>query len=170
MKVDLGCGQNLPEGEEWVGVDRVEDSDADIMRDLEQNPNLPFEDSSVEVVRARHILEHLSSDSLKELFKEVSRVLKPEGVFLIVVPHFLSWNSATFDHEQLIGRNSFDIITEDHGFVNQWCSDFELTDKKYVMEDDLKLVRHMSRVFSDQFMATYIPNSVREVWFKLETA
>lgn len=167
MKLDLGCGNSKPDGPEWIGIDRVSTEDADIVRDLEEDPSLEglgLEGCSK--VRAGHFLEHLSEESLDQLLEEVHRVLKDDGVFEVTVPHFLSWNSATVDHRQMFGRNSFDLYT-DHSFANQRPSLFEIEDVEFVLEMELNLVRYLSKIFSSRTIATYVPNSVREVKFKL---
>lgn len=167
MKLDLGCGNNKPEGSEWIGVDRVETEDVDIVQDLEEDPSLEgLPDSSYRQVRARHFLEHLSEGSLDRLLEEVHRVLKEDGVFEVTAPHFLSWNSATVDHRQLFSRNSFDLYT-DHSFANQRPSLFEVEKIEFVLETELDLVRYLSKIFSSRTIATYVPNSVREVKFTL---
>ena len=80
MKVDLGCGVNKPEG--YVGIDTL--PTADIIYDLREG--IPLDDSSVEKVRAKDILEHLPD--IIAIMNECWRVLEPEGVLEIVVPRF----------------------------------------------------------------------------------
>ena len=75
----------------------------EVIGDIE---NLPFRDSCVDVVNARHIFEHLRNPfgALKECY----RVLEKSGVLIISVPngsffkwkssgktHFYSWNQYT---------------------------------------------------------------------------
>jgi SAM-dependent methyltransferase len=59
----------------------------DVVADLNRFP-YPFRDSSVDKVVAKHILEHL--DNLYGIFREVHRILKNDGDFIIEVPHFSS--------------------------------------------------------------------------------
>lgn len=166
MKLDLGCGENKP-SMDWTGIDRRETVDADIVQDLEENPNLPFEDNSCEKVQARHFLEHLSQESLNTLLEEVYRVLKPDGVFVVVAPHFLSWNSATVDHKHSFGRNSFDLYSR-HTFPSQCPDLFKVEETNYILEKELTLVYWLDKFFKEKEIATYIPNSVREIKFKLK--
>ena len=83
MILDLGCSINKIEGS--LGVDIDPANNPDVICDLNKFP-YPFEESSVDRIYARHILEHLGD--LYGIFKEVYRVLKPGGDFLIEVPHF----------------------------------------------------------------------------------
>lgn len=48
---------------------------------------LPQARGSIDVVFAFHFLEHLSSKGVINVLREVERVLRPGGVFNIVVPH-----------------------------------------------------------------------------------
>lgn len=84
MKLNLGCGHNKMEG--FVNVDRAHSPD--VVHDLETFP-WPWPDSSVEEIRANHVLEHLGKDA--EVFigvmKEMYRVCKAGAKVEIVVPH-----------------------------------------------------------------------------------
>lgn len=84
MKLNLGCGTNKMEG--YVNVDRAHGPD--VVHDLESFP-WPWPDSSVEEIRAHHILEHLGQDSkvFVGVVKEMYRVCKAGAVIDIVVPH-----------------------------------------------------------------------------------
>lgn len=75
--LDLGGRFNCPEGYESVDL-----LDADYIVDLTKE--WPFEESSVGVLRAYHILEHLP-DTI-HFFNEAFRVLAPGGLLLIEVP------------------------------------------------------------------------------------
>jgi len=87
MKIlDLGCSTNKV-GNEAIGVDIDPDNHPDLVCDLNKFP-YPLEDSSVDQVYAKHILEHLGN--LYGIFREVHRVLKNGGDFFIEVPHFTS--------------------------------------------------------------------------------
>ncbi len=48
--------------------------------------SLPLADHSADVIYTSHMMEHLPKDSLPLFFREVRRVLKPDGFFRIVLP------------------------------------------------------------------------------------
>jgi predicted SAM-dependent methyltransferase len=48
--------------------------------------NLPFGNSTVTVIYASHIVEHLFLDQAQQLFIEAYRVLKSGGIFRVIVP------------------------------------------------------------------------------------
>lgn len=78
LKLNLGCCDRLIAG--YVNVDLHKP--ADKIADL--NEKWPWEDSSVEEIRAWDILEHLKTPI--HSMNEAWRVLKPGGRFDIVVP------------------------------------------------------------------------------------
>lgn len=78
--VDLGCGSRKASG--YIGVDIVNCPGVDIVADLTQK--LPFEDSSVERIKAHDIIEHLP-DKLQTM-NEIWRIGKPGAKVEILVP------------------------------------------------------------------------------------
>lgn len=98
VKVNLGCAGYPKEG--YVNVDWLKSLSPDIVHDLNQFP-YPFEKGSVDLVEASHVIEHL--DRPFEVMKEVHRILKPGGKFIVKVPHF----SRGFTHAE--HAHGFDI-------------------------------------------------------------
>lgn len=98
-KIDLGGGFSKPEG--YTSVDLT---NGDITADL--NKRFPFEDSSVGVIRAWDVLEHLKDPV--HAMNEIYRVLKPGGWLLSQTPstdgrgafqdptHVSYWNQNSF--------------------------------------------------------------------------
>jgi SAM-dependent methyltransferase len=78
VKINLGCSDRLLQG--FVNVDLHKP--ADKIADL--NESWPWEDSTVDELRAWDLLEHLRSPI--QSMNEAWRVLKPGGRFDIVVP------------------------------------------------------------------------------------
>lgn len=84
MKINLGCGSNKEPG--YINVDKAHAPD--VMHDLESFP-WPWPDSSVDEIRAHHVLEHLGRETAVFIgvMKEMYRVCKPGAKIEIVVPH-----------------------------------------------------------------------------------
>lgn len=80
---DVGCGYGWNRttveeaGGEWVGVEPYEGGAHTIKGDAE---NLPFQDNTFDVVIMDAVLQHVPDVS--KAFKEVSRILKCDGVFV----------------------------------------------------------------------------------------
>lgn len=54
--------------------------------DLELEPHLPFEDGFFEAVTLLAVVEHLDPSLMAKLFREIYRVLKPEGMAILTTP------------------------------------------------------------------------------------
>lgn len=104
--LDIGCGTyplfllRSPFSRK-VGVDQVQSmsfpkgEDASAGLELHQLSltgliRLPFPDASFGCVTSLACIEHLEPESLPALFKEVYRVLKPNGMVLMTTPHALA--------------------------------------------------------------------------------
>jgi FkbM family methyltransferase len=102
LRVDIGCGDSKPDG--FIGVDICPGDKVDIVADISQA--FPFEDDSVDELRAYDIIEHLP-DRLNTM-NEIWRVCKPGARVDILVPstdgrgafqdptHISFWNINSF--------------------------------------------------------------------------
>lgn len=79
-QLEIGSGPVRKPG--WVTLDMCRG--ADVYWDLRRP--LPFADASFERVYCSHVLEHFSYPDLRRLLREVRRVLRPGGEFLVTVP------------------------------------------------------------------------------------
>lgn len=157
--LDLGAGK-LPKGR--LKIDRH--GDADVLIDLNTLTlynfggfltykdgvnigKLPFPDNSIESIISHHCLEHIGNGFLR-LMDECYRILKPGGIFRIIVPLFPSLSAVSDpDHVRYFCVNTFESFC---GTKNEFWSDvfaepytkcrFELVDKDYtVPREDLDL-------------------------------
>jgi ubiquinone/menaquinone biosynthesis C-methylase UbiE len=80
MKLDLGCGSSC--SKDYVGVDIRPFPGVEVVTDLSKR--WPFDDNSIEAIKASHIVEHLP-DPLFTM-SEAYRVLKPGCLIEIDVP------------------------------------------------------------------------------------
>jgi SAM-dependent methyltransferase len=105
VAIDLGCGKRKAPG--YVGIDKVDLPGVDIVCDVATD-GIPFPDSSVDIVRAHDVLEHLPNPL--SVMNEIYRVLKPYGLADLRVPstdgrgafqdptHVSYWNQNSFDY------------------------------------------------------------------------
>ena len=117
MKINLGCGHRKIEG--YVNIDAQERVNPDLVCDV--LGGLPYEDNSIDEVRAFDFLEHIPLGKTIGVIEEIWRVLKPEGVLEHLTPstdgrgafcdpthvsfwNLLSWQYYTDDaHRDLYG-------------------------------------------------------------------
>jgi predicted SAM-dependent methyltransferase len=79
--LQLGCGGKLKKG--WINVDLSKR--ADITLDLRRA--LPFPTHQFKLIYSEHFLEHIAyPEPVTSLVRECFRILKPGGIFSIVVP------------------------------------------------------------------------------------
>ena len=70
---------------------------------IERN-RIPFENEEVSIVYTSHTIEHVDSESVLHMFKEVNRILKRGGIFRITCPNVdLFYNSALIDDKSIYG-------------------------------------------------------------------
>jgi predicted SAM-dependent methyltransferase len=94
IKLNLGCGNDKEKG--FIGID-VKDCGQEIIWDIRDG--IPFPDNSVDLIWTSHMLEHLDNEETEELFREIYRVLKINGISQNVVPHVLDPTAYYFDHK-----------------------------------------------------------------------
>jgi predicted SAM-dependent methyltransferase len=93
VKLNLGCGENYIQDDNWINIDLYNDK-ADLKHDLFEP--LPYPDNSVELIYAHHVIEHLFSnreeikgdrhDFTRAIFADWYRVLKPGGFVEVYLP------------------------------------------------------------------------------------
>jgi len=82
VKINLGCGKNKQDG--YVNIDIQERVKPDVVCDVLKG--LPYEDSSVDEVRAFDFLEHIETIKNISVIEEIWRVLRPGGKFESFTP------------------------------------------------------------------------------------
>lgn len=150
--VDLGCG-TVKKGR--IGIDRYPAPGVNVIMDLNrlrvfgmaEEPNtdadhqsyhqdgfmdagLPFKDSSVESIITHHAMEHIS-DGFIPLVDDIYRVLKPGGIFMLIVPLFPSYSAvADPDHKRYFMVGTMDSFCGHLGDENNpsgsWLDSFSV--------------------------------------------
>tara|TARA_R110000822_G_scaffold296395_2_gene418822 strand:+ start:642 stop:1181 length:540 start_codon:yes stop_codon:yes gene_type:complete len=84
MKINMGCGWR-DFGDDWVHIDSgdYKHLDYESIIDLSQ-----FEDNTVELVYASHVIEYFDREDIPKVLKEWRRILQPGGKLRIAVPNF----------------------------------------------------------------------------------
>ena len=78
--------------------------------DLEVEPRLPFENDYFESVTLLAVVEHLDPTLMAKLFKEIYRVLKPEGMVILTTP--AAWSDGLLKFMAQVGLVSAEEIHE----------------------------------------------------------
>jgi SAM-dependent methyltransferase len=89
---------------------------------LEHTVQLPFENESFDAVLSFGVLEHVSNDM--ESLKEISRILKPRGLFFcFFLPYKYSWKQkrqhlkGSFYHDHLYDMKTVKYLLDNAGFT-----------------------------------------------------
>jgi len=83
IKINLGCGKRNF-GKDWDHIDGGNYphlNSKDII-------NLPYNDNTVDLLYASHVLEYFDREQARVILKEWKRVLKPNGILRLAVPNF----------------------------------------------------------------------------------
>lgn len=98
--LDLGCGvepfflQNINFKNKY-GLDKNLKATYQISKHNIENEELPFEDSSIEVITIIAVFDLIKQNKKAPLLQEIKRVLKPGGKFIVTLP--CSWTNKIFE-------------------------------------------------------------------------
>ena len=71
-------------------VDKTKSNNkSDIVFNLNTINDLPIEDNTFDIVYSSHTLEHIREEYLENIIQNIYRILKPGGLFRIIVPNFI---------------------------------------------------------------------------------
>lgn len=83
MNLEIGGGHLVQPG--WTNLDCI-NGEGEWKRYAQETP-WPTADNSVGAIRASHVMEHIPAGQMRiDVMNEAHRVLKPGGVFEIIVP------------------------------------------------------------------------------------
>lgn len=144
IKIELGCGPTKQP--DSIGIDALPIPGVDIVTNLEEG--LPFiPDSSVDEITSFHFLEHINN--LEFLISEIHRVLKPEGIHKVVVPHFSNPHYySDITHKKFFGLYTFDYYATSESKLRRKVPDFyhnikfEILNRKFFFKSQF-LIRNL---------------------------
>lgn len=133
--LDFGCGSMPYEYlfhhcEDYLGLDYEQD---EIMRparkvDVYYNGvTIPFPNDRFDTVLAFEVFEHIVN--LEEIFSEITRILKPDGMLCFTVPFLFPYHETPYDYQRLtswkwheilvrFGFNDINIVTKPNDFTS----------------------------------------------------
>lgn len=112
MVIDLGCGTAKMPGA--IGMDNAALPGVDVVHDLLDFP-YPFEAATADEIYLNHVIEHFILGDYQRILSEAHRILRPNGVVHVRVPHVFSvaaWadpthkSSFTFISAEFLTRGS----------------------------------------------------------------
>jgi len=103
-KLNLGCGYDVRKG--YINIDNIKNKGVDMVFNLNKYP-YPFKNNSIDEIYCCHILEHLND--FDKTIKEFHRILKKDGMIIIIVPDFSSCNAYVPVHKTFFNLNSFNL-------------------------------------------------------------
>jgi predicted SAM-dependent methyltransferase len=95
MKLHLGCGSKKIPG--YINIDIVENECVDEVADIRFLSG--YDENSVDVIYACHVLEHISRVEYKDVLKRWHRVLKPGGILRVSIPDLEKWFSYCLEND-----------------------------------------------------------------------
>lgn len=163
MKLHLGCGKRNF-GTDWVHIDGGDFPHLH-SKDI---TNLPFNDGSVDIIYASHVIEYFDRDEIILLLKEWRRVLKNNGSLRLSVPDFNSMvnlylnghsietflgplygkmvmSESTIYHKTTYDFKSLKSLLETNGFINTKLYDWRLTDHANIDDHSQAYIPHMDK-------------------------
>lgn len=88
--LNAGCGSQRPQNAEWINLDDWEGGGHEINEPNfvrhDMRERFPFDDGEFDGVMLSHVIEHMDCQEGLKLFREIRRVLKPGGCFMVSTP------------------------------------------------------------------------------------
>ena len=77
----------------------------------EKNLKIPLADNSTSLIYMSHVLEHLEETNGEKIFQEFQRILKPKGIFRLVIPddHKFMYYSKCLNNEKYLSKELKEI-------------------------------------------------------------
>lgn len=95
-RLEIGPGSERIPGFETVDI--LWSRNVDYVADAAQK--LPFDDCTFEIIYASHVLEHIPWYKIKQVIKELNRILEPSGLVEVYVPNGLLIAKTFVDAEE----------------------------------------------------------------------
>ena len=138
IKINLGSGLRRIEG--FINIDNRPEVNPDVVCDITHG--LPFDDSSVDYVRAHDVLEHIPLGKTLPAIEEIYRVLKPGGIFESFTPDAERGQGAFQDPHHL----SFWVEQSWLYYSDPACRELYGTKANFIIES-IKRIESNYRVF-----------------------
>lgn len=82
--LNLGCGEGKVKGATNIDINSA--TKPDLVADVRRK--LPFDTNSVDEILFYHTIEHIEKRYHQDIYRELNRILKPEGILNLAYPEF----------------------------------------------------------------------------------
>lgn len=117
LKLHLACGHDYNEGYINIDLYAPEDAKCDVRFDIQK---LPYDDETVDEIKAFHIIEHFHFFEIQEVLKEWYRVLKPGGKLYLETPDFLETCRSFVEGSPKMPLEEWRVLLYGHFFAHPW--------------------------------------------------
>lgn len=131
IKLNLACGSDYQK--DYINVDLYYEGKVDERFDVSR---IPYDDNSVDEIKAFHIIEHFHFKEVTDVLKEWNRVLKPGGRLWIETPDFLESCRAFVEGSPAMPIEEWRVFLYGHFFSQAWLPG--LTHKFLFTENQLR--------------------------------
>ena len=158
VKLNLGCGNETLK--EYINCD-LYNNNADMIFDAKR---CPFDDQSVDEIRAYHLIEHFDFKEGFEVLKEWNRILKPNGRLVLETPDLLNTCKVFVDSNE-----DYRIKLYGHFFAWPWIDGqqhkFLYTENQIYYTLKQCGFNNIKRLPPDSI---YVQNNPKELYLKIE--
>lgn len=166
IRLDLGCGTRKRDG--YIGIDITHYEGVDIVQDL-RFTKLPYKDEEVDAIYASHFLEHLSFEEVLFMMNECYRVLKPGGIFDIIVPHGFSYaGMSDLSHKTFWVEDTFGYFTPENKYYYSWFYTDPETKERVPVINKWKVMKNDNTPPIEYTVHGWVTVKLREVHAYLE--
>jgi len=165
IKINMGCGWR-DFGKDWIHIDGGDYPHLD-SKDIF---NLPYDDNSVDLIYASHVIEYFNREEVKDVLSEWIRVLKPDGKLRLAVPNFYEMVILYLEHnyplESFLGPLYGQMPMGKETIYHRTTYDFESL-KNLLIDLGMKNIqkwdwRETSHFKFDDHSQAYIPHMDKE--------
>lgn len=125
--LNIACGEKVSSVGNWINVDL--ESPLDDVLSMNVCDGLKFSDNTFDVVYAAQFVEHLDLPILNNVFLEVIRVLKPNGILRVVTPNLEELVDSYLNYLKGIRANPKELEIEKYDWIRMEIFDQIVRDK-----------------------------------------
>lgn len=130
-RLNVACGTDIRE--DMINVDVL--PPCDIQRDIRKG--LPFCDNSTEYILCKHTLEHFVYEDVMFIMSEFYRILKPDGILEVFVPHKEASKAWNIIHKTYWDEGTFEFFKQKDKLKRYGIKEWEILELLRNNRDDI---------------------------------